>query len=572
VARCGIRWKAEPNRQILSRVLRRLLVLLATCAACGAATGLDVSKGGDEGTSDAGGVDSALPPTGPAAAPRQIAPLSTATVTSQMPTLRWSLASGTDGAQVDVCRDRACSSLVTTFVASGSTGAPAKALAPGVYFWRVHGVAAGVVGAATSAVWQFWVGARSAPVDSSWGTVPDVNGDGFADVLVGGGGGPFSVYLGSAAGPSSESTGAIDGASGFDDDIVTSAGDVNGDGFADVAFLTLGPDYVHVYFGGPSGVAGPPSTTLTDPANGPQGNITWVNSMSAAGDVNGDGYGDLLVGAVCEPCAGGAYVYLGGPSGLGGTPATTIDVTMLSSSGGYVSIMAGAGDVDGDGFADVLLGRSVRYGLPGEVDVFMGSANGIATSPELTLTNPGLTFYSFGDAVSGVGDVDGDGYADIVVGASDGSRPSSSWGAYVYLGSATGLTNSIAVSLSVDYPSIGDFGAVVAGRGDVNGDGYSDIVVGTPLNVDRTGYVDVFLGGATGPSTMSSASFSNVGPMVSISGDVNGDSFDDLVIGDSALNQVDLHLGSPIGPVQAVQQTWTDPGASEMFEFGFSVD
>src|SRR5262249_39138646 len=117
----------------------------------------------------------------PIAPPRLVAPLSTATVTSQTPTLRWALPEGVGGAQIEICRHRACTRSVGTFSAPGPRGT-APHLDAGVYFWRARGTHAGAVGTLTSAVWQFRVGARSAAVDTSWGTTPDVNGDGYDDV------------------------------------------------------------------------------------------------------------------------------------------------------------------------------------------------------------------------------------------------------------------------------------------------------------------------------------------------------------------------------------------------------
>src|SRR5262249_13099996 len=146
----------------------------------------DVASGdGDSATSDRadasvvydGGLncEAGQVPTGdacaplPPAAPRLLAPLSTATVTSRKPTLHWVLAPDTDGAHVQICRDRACSVVVTEFDAVGDHGAPASSLDPGVVFWRAYGRSGGRMGVTASYTWQFVVGARTAPVDISWG-------------------------------------------------------------------------------------------------------------------------------------------------------------------------------------------------------------------------------------------------------------------------------------------------------------------------------------------------------------------------------------------------------------------
>jgi hypothetical protein len=121
----------------------------------------------------------------PIPAPRPIAPLSTATVSSHQPLFHWALAADDDGATVEVCRDRACAQLVTSFSSSGNSGAPGASLSAGLYYWRLRGNVGQIIGAQTSAVWEFSVGVRSALINTSWGTVPDLNGDGFADVVNG---------------------------------------------------------------------------------------------------------------------------------------------------------------------------------------------------------------------------------------------------------------------------------------------------------------------------------------------------------------------------------------------------
>ena len=114
-------------------------------------------------------------------APRPIAPLSTATATSRRPTFRWELAPGTDGAQVEVCADRACDTVVATFTATGDRGAPSADLPQGLSFWRLRGTNGDYVGVTPSPTWELLVGARSAPADTSWGTRLDIDGDGYFD-------------------------------------------------------------------------------------------------------------------------------------------------------------------------------------------------------------------------------------------------------------------------------------------------------------------------------------------------------------------------------------------------------
>jgi hypothetical protein len=195
-----------------------------------------------------------------------------------------------------------------------------------------------------------------------------------------------------------------------------------------------------------------------------------------AGDVNGDGYADLVVGALgasvnaTDDFAGKAYVYLGSAAGL----ATSPTVTLLGSEvrGAFGRWVSNAGDVNGDGYADVVIGADGENGAdgagsPGRAYVYLGSAAGLAASPAVTLIGPDGPGSWFGRCVAAAGDVNGDGYADIVIGADAGGRqPGGAAGttvgwAYVYLGNATGVASSPAVTWT--GPSEGSvFGRIVA--------------------------------------------------------------------------------------------------------------
>ncbi|MEI8256937.1 MAG: integrin alpha, partial [Deltaproteobacteria bacterium] len=197
---------------------------------------------------------------------------------------------------------------------------------------------------------------------------------------------------------------------------------------------------------------------------GPDGaNGTFGQSVASAGDVNGDGFADMVVGAWgASSYVGRAYVYLGSATGLATSPATTLTGVSRGS-------VASAGDVNGDGFADVVAGSVGASGQPGRADVYLGSATGLTTSPATSLTGPDGADGRFGRSVASAGDVNGDGYADVVVGA-DGVS-SNTGRAHVYLGSATGLATAPATSLTGPDGTDGWFGWSVASAGDLNGDG-----------------------------------------------------------------------------------------------------
>jgi hypothetical protein len=474
-------------------------------------------------------------------APRPIAPLSTSTVTSRRPTLRWALASGTDGARVEICRERACTHVVATLDVTGTSAAPTTDLSPGVVFWRLRGRSGSSTGTASSPTWQFSVGARSAAVDTSWGTTLDVNGDGFADVAVGAIlASRAYVYLGSAAGiPSTPTTTLVGVDSGLFGAPVASAGDVDGDGFGDLivgdATYAGRIGRAFVFHGSAFGLAGAPRTTIV----GTDGtDAQFGSSVASAGDVNGDGYADIIVGTAITGAStspGTARVYLGGPSGISTTPATSY-VGPDGAGGNFGASVASAGDVNGDGFADIVVGAPDARGELGRAYVYLGSATGLGTSAANTYSGT-TSGNDLGYSVAGAGDVNGDGYADLAVGTGGGTGRT-----YVYFGSATGL-GATAFTVLADPDMGSGFGGPLSGAGDVNGDGFADLLVGGPWYGSYGGRAYVFLGSATGLAASPAARFTGpdgagarFGSSVAGAGDVNGDGLADVVVGAGSAN------------------------------------
>lgn len=160
--------------------------------------------------------------------------------------------------------------------------------------------------------------------------------------------------------------------------------------------------------------------------------------MSSGDDVNGDGYADVVVGAsgasvsAANDFAGKAYIYLGSAAGLATSPAVTLlGFETRDSFGRWVS---NAGDVNGDGYGDVVIGADGESGainFSGRAYVYLGSATGLAASPAVTLTGPDGPGGCFGRCVAAAGDVNGDGFADIVVGADAGGVTEASDGGVV---------------------------------------------------------------------------------------------------------------------------------------------
>jgi hypothetical protein len=321
-------------------------------------------------------------------------------------------------------------------------------------------------------------------------------------------------------------------------DRVGQAGDVNGDGYDDL-FVAIpsweaGPGRCELYLGGPAGLAARPAWAVTPPGHVRE---QFGDCTHPTGDVNGDGYDDLLVGAYqALSSAGRALLYLGGPRGLALRPAWVGRGEAEGDQFGYT--LSAAGDVDGDGRGDVLLGAkfhdsSVEAGLApksipasGKAYLYRGAPAGLE-GPIWTGVGEEANA-QFSVRAYALGDMDGDGRGELML-----SEPGADGGAG-RIRILDALTRAEKGRLSGRDLGVTDFGRSAGPAGDVNGDGYADLIA-AGRKADE-GRVWIWFGGPAGYSRQPqirvkpASEKAGWGAWVAPAGDLDGDGLSDVVI------------------------------------------
>lgn len=427
----------------------------------------------------------------------------------------------------------------------------------------------------------------------------DISGDGYEDLVVGGSSASGKVYVfysqGTTGIPSANDTGAQRILNGSSMDNLGSAvamGDVNGDGYADLAIGAVGVSSNHgacyLYLSqGTGGIGTSAQTVLTGPLS-----VANFGSAVLLGDITGDGYADLVAGAYSMSSnLGAAYVFHSqGSNGIASGAYSTANTTLTgSASGGFFGNSAALGDANGDGYIDVVVGAYGAASSQGRAYIFHSRGPAGIASQNDTSASAILSGIAAGESFAyalAFGDANGDGYADLAAGAYSAGTGGKAYVFYAQGGAGIGNAASANATFT-GMTASGQFGVALA-FGDVDGDGFADLAVGAANAASNMGATFVFHAqGSSGFASLndSAANAQLTGTITSgyfgsrlRLGDVDGDGFSDLAVGafgaNSSQGKAYIFRSRGASGIQSVSDTAATSvftGTSGITSFGVAI-
>ncbi len=480
--------------------MRKLLPALILVGCGNTATGLssgdagvrsDSSQMAQDASGDANGVG--------ALRPRLLSPYSLAFTSTRRPTFFWERNGSAGPYELLICRSRDCSEVERRISDPQSGEALTEDLAPGVHFWRVDSTTGGVV--RSSATWEFVAPFRNASRSTLRGSLCDVNGDGYSDLVatfereaisVAGGTyrSSFGVYVGSPEGIQADASQVVE----ISDATIfppyaSCVGDVNGDGFADVVLSGTTEPHIQpdgrfttsfrILMGSSTGLIEP---SVRENIEGLTSRIGHGDLSSPAGDVNGDGYGDVLVAARYYPdiFRASPTLYLGGPSGITGRRSSLVGDQLTVGLGWGAWVQGDVGDMDGRDGGEFAIATHKVVPIGFERISILSDIDGNLSAPtdfNAYQNSSSLANLNY-DSITrrGACDMNGDGLSEFIFASIENRdlQMNIIWGS---IGSAQQSQRMRLPEPSM-LADLRPHGAACAG--DVNGDGYSDAIwIGT---------------------------------------------------------------------------------------------